>query len=156
MPIVIVALALMTAQANLKETLPQMTTITGSFAVKMLPPPEGPTEFVRLWLDKTFQGGLEGTSKVEMLASNGGDQASGGYVALERFTGKVEGKQGSFCLQHSGIMKPGLMEIQVRVTPGSGTGELLGIEGTLEIRKEGKLHFYTMQYRLATVITKEQ
>ena len=100
-------------------------------------------------LDKSFQGDLEGSSKVEMLASNGGDQASGGYVALERFTGKPHGKPGSFILQHRGTMKPGFMQIQVLVTPGSGTGDLAGIEGTFEIRKDGKRHFYTLRYTIA-------
>ncbi|MBM3760004.1 MAG: DUF3224 domain-containing protein [Acidobacteria bacterium] len=148
MPNVIFALALLLVEANPKGTIHKMITVEGSFEVKMQPPPEGRTEFVRLLLDKSFQGGLVGTSKVEMLASHGGDQPVGGYVALERFTGKLEGKQGSFAMQHSGTMKPGSMEIQVLVTPGSGTGELAGIEGQLEIRKDGKLPFDTLRYRL--------
>lgn len=132
-----------------KEKIRTMKTVTGSFEIKMLPPAgvaEG--EFVRLSLDKTFDGALVGTSRVEMMASNGGTSASGGYVALERFTGKLDGHAGSFILQHSGIMSPGAMEIKVLVTPGSGTGELENISGNFEIRKEGKQHFYTFHYEL--------
>ena len=123
---------------------------TGTFTVKMQPPPEtrAPGEFVRLRLDKTFQGSLEGTSEVEMLASNPGDQPAGGYVALERFTGTLEGRRGTFVMQHSGTMSPGNMQIDVRVTPGSGTAELAGIEGSLTIRIEDKQHFYDLQYSL--------
>lgn len=124
---------------------------TGSFEVKILPPAAGdaPADgFARLSLDKTFQGGLEGTSRVAMLASGGGGDASGGYVALERFTGKLMGRQGGFIMQHSGTMSPGSMEINVVVTPGSGTGELAGISGSLAIRREGKQHFYTLRFAL--------
>ncbi len=83
-----------------------------------------------------------------MLASGDGSSPSGGYVALERFHGKLDGRSGSFVMQHSGTMSPGSMEIKVIVTPGSGTGELEDISGTLEIRREGKQHFYTLQYEL--------
>ena len=92
-----------------KERARAMHEVTGSFEVKMLPPaadmPAG--GFMRLSLDKTFEGGLDGTSRVEMLASGDGRDASGGYVALERFTGKLQGKSGKFTMQHSGTMSPG-------------------------------------------------
>ena len=145
-----VALAGCLALAANQKRETAMHTATGTFDVKMLPPsaPPVPGDFVRLSLDKTFQGDLQGTSKVEMLASNGGDQASGGYVALERFTGTLQGKSGSFVMQHSGTMSPGAMDIKVLVSPGSGTGELAGIDGSLEIRKEGKQHFFTLKYTL--------
>lgn len=128
----------------------KVKTATGTFNVKMLPPAGGGPEdgFLRLALEKTFQGGLEGTSKVAMMATSDGRSPSGGYVALERFTGKLDGKAGSFTMQHSGIMSPEGTEIRVLVSPGSGTGELAGITGKLEIRIEGKQHFYTLEYRL--------
>ncbi len=133
-----------------KERARIMKTATGTFEVKILPPaaPAVKGDFVRLSIDKTFAGGLAGTSRVEMLASGDGSNPAGGYVALERFTGKLDGRSGSFIMQHSGTMSPGSMEIKVIVTPGSGTGELEDISGTLEIRREGKQHFYTLQYEL--------
>ncbi len=127
-----------------------MKTVTGTFEVTMLPPdtPPSPAGFVRLSLDKKFQGPLEGTSRVEMMATTDGKSPSGGYVALERFAGTLDGKSGGFILQHSGTMSPGAMQIGVLVSPGSGTGELAGISGSLEIRREGKQHFYTLHYTL--------
>ncbi|HLJ90282.1 MAG TPA: DUF3224 domain-containing protein [Candidatus Angelobacter sp.] len=127
-----------------------MDTATGTFEIKILPPAAdaAPSTFTHLSIDKTFQGGLEGTSLVEMMATSDGKSPSGGYVALERFTGKLNGKSGSFIMQHSGIMSPGTAEINILVSPGSGTGELAGITGTFEIRREGKQHFYTLKYKL--------
>jgi hypothetical protein len=136
-------------RASAKEHAPmQSRTAAGTFTVKMQPPQEtrGPGEFVRLRLDKRFEGGLAGTSEVEMLASNAGDQPSGGYVALERFTGMLDGRAGTFVMQHSGTMSPAGTRIEVQVSPGSGTGALAGIEGRLTIRIEGKQHFYELQY----------
>ena len=123
---------------------------TGTFTVKMQPPDAAPASgnFVRLRGDKTFEGALQGTSTSEMLASNGADQPAGGYVALERFTGALDGRSGSFIMQHSGTMSPKGMHIDVQVTPGSGTGDLAGLEGRLTIRIEGKQHFYDLEYSL--------
>ncbi len=121
----------------------------GTFTVTMrAPEPPAASEFVRLVLDKQFQGGLVGTSVVEMLASNAGDKPAGGYVALERFTGALDGRAGSFVMQHSGTTSPGGMHIDVQVSPGSGTGALAGLEGRLTIRIDGKEHFYDLQYTL--------
>jgi hypothetical protein len=146
-PCLVVALA----AAVIAREPDAMTTrrASGSFTVKMRPPEANATgEFVLLRLDKQFEGGLKGASVVEMLASNGGDQPSGGYVALERFTGTLDGKSGAFILQHSGTMAPGKMHIDVQVTPGSGSGDLAGIEGRLILRVEGKQHFYDLDYTL--------
>jgi hypothetical protein len=122
---------------------------SGTFTVRMQPrEAPRPGEFPRLRLDKTFAGGLQGTSTVEMIASNAGDQPSGGYVALERFTGTLEGRSGSFVLQHSGTMSPAGTHIDVLVTPGSGTGDLAGLEGRLTIRLDGNDHFYDLEYSL--------
>ena len=147
----VLACAALLGQANPKqEKKPRMITATGTFDVKMLPPAgDAPKDgFSRLSLDKSFQGPLEGTSRVEMMATGDGSSPSGGYVALERFTGKLDGKSGGFVMQHSGTMSPGSMQIVVVVSPGSGSGELKAISGTLEIRKEGKQHFYTLHYSL--------
>ena len=143
-----IALTLLAAQPAQEKR--RMKTATGSFEVKILPPaaPAAPDDFVRLSIDKTFTGGMTGTSRVEMLASGDGKSPSAGYVAMERFTGKLDGKSGRFFMQHSGVMSPGSMEINVVISPGSGTDELSGISGTLEIRREGKQHFYTLHYAL--------
>jgi hypothetical protein len=155
---IILAIALVSNGAlSLGQTKPdqqkdlRMNTATGTFAVKILPPAPRPGTndgFVHLSIDKTFQGGLQGASRVEMMATGDGTNPSGGYVALERFNGELNGKSGSFVMQHSGIMAPGMTEINVVISPGSGSGELAGIKGKLAIRLEGKQHFYTLTYEL--------
>ena len=49
-------------------------------------------------------------------------------------------------LQHSGIMANGEAELTVRIVPGSGTGELTGISGTLEIDNSDGKHSYILDY----------
>jgi len=53
--------------------------------------------------DKQFHGALEGTSKGEMLSA-GDPSSSAGYVAIEKVTGKLDGRSGSFVLLHSAFM----------------------------------------------------
>jgi hypothetical protein len=75
-------------------------------------------------------------------------EGSAGYVALERVTGTLNGKKGSFILQHSGSMKGGESTITVTVVPDSGTEELTGLAGTMQIIIEGKKHSYVFDYTL--------
>lgn len=124
----------------------------GTFEVDMQPlvDDEGWGGFARMSIDKTFQGDLEGQSKGVMLAAHTEVKGSAGYVALERVTATLAGRSGSFVLQHSGIMGQGEDSLDITVINDSGTGELKGISGTLEIifRKEG--HAYVFAYRLPT------
>ncbi|MGH8277039.1 MAG: DUF3224 domain-containing protein, partial [Steroidobacteraceae bacterium] len=87
----------------------------------------------RLTIDKRFHGDLEGISKGEMLATQTEVPGSAGYVALERVTGKLQGRSGSFVLQHSATMKRGTPTSSVTVVPDSGSGELKGIAGKMTI-----------------------
>lgn len=75
---------------------------------------------------------------------------SAGYVAIERVTGTLDGKRGTFVLQHSGTMNRGASSLSVTVVPGSGTGELVGLSGRTDIQiVEGK-HFYEIDFELRT------
>src|SRR5215510_5756497 len=135
-----------------KSTLKEVTmTARGTFEVKVTPQPRddsagGP--FDRLFLDKQFHGELEGTSKGQMLATTKAVEGSGGYVALELVTGKLNGRRGSFILQHKGTMSKGAYKIDVTVVPDSGTDELSGITGTMTIIIEGSNHSYNFEYTL--------
>jgi hypothetical protein len=104
--------------------------------------------FGRLALAKSFQGDLVGTSVGQMIASSDGRSGSGGYVALEKVTGTLHGRTGSFVLMHNGTMTPKSMEMRISVVPESGTGELAGIEGSFKILIEGKQHFWEFAYTL--------
>lgn len=119
---------------------------SGTFEVRLTPEPGGAVE--RRLIAKTFAGDLSGTSEGVMLSA--GDPAAGaaGYVAIERVAGTLAGRDGSFALQHSGIMAAGAHSLSVTVVPGSATGGLAGLEGTMEIRVEAGRHGYTLRYRL--------
>jgi hypothetical protein len=99
--------------------------------------------------EKKFHGDLEGTSELQMLTAGTNVKGSAGYVAMERVTGTLEGRQGSFVLQHSGTMNRGALQLSVSVVPDSGTGQLEGIGGTMTIKIEaGGKHFYEFDYTL--------
>ena len=104
----------------------------------------------RMSLDKQFHGELEATSVGEMLtAMSSSVQGSGVYVAVERVTGKLGSRSGSFALHHTGVMNRGVPQLTITVAPDSGTGELTGITGKLNIRIEsGGKHFYDFEYEL--------
>jgi len=96
--------------------------------------------------DKRFHGELDATSVVHMLAVHTGVEGSAAYVAIERLTGKLQGRSGSFFMQHNGTMNRGAATLALSVVPDSGTGELDGLAGTMKIDiTEGK-HFYTFDF----------
>ena len=102
----------------------------------------------RMSLDKRFDGDLSATGRGQMLTAMTAVQGSAGYVAIERVTGTLHGKSGSFVFQHTGRMAHGAQQLSISVVPDSGTGELTGISGTFRIQiVEGK-HFYEFDYRL--------
>ena len=102
--------------------------------------------FGRRSIDKRFHGDLEATSQGEML-SVGSAQGSGGYVAIERVTGLLHGREGSFALQHNATMTRGLPYLNIIVVPGSGTGALAGLNGTMKIDvAPGGAHSYEFDY----------
>jgi len=128
-----------------------MPSISGTFTVKMQPldVENIPAEAMigRRSIDKQFHGPLEATSKGQML-SIGSAQSSGVYVAVERVTGTLEGRRGSFALHHTGIMDRGKPALDIRVAPDSGTDELTGLTGTLAIDIRDGAHFYIFEYAL--------
>lgn len=102
----------------------------------------------RLTIDKQFHGDLEASGKGEMLATQTEVKGSAGYVALERVTGKLQGRVGSFVLQHSATMTRGEPESSVTVVPDSGTGELRGLSGKMNliVGPDGA-HSYEFEFR---------
>lgn len=128
-----------------------MNKASGTFAVKVTPqaPEEGDTSGIgRLLLDKQFEGDLEATSKGQMLAMSSAVEGSAGYVALEQVTGTLHGKTGAFALQHFGKMTRGTPELNVMVVPDSGTGDLEGLSGRLQIIIADGSHSYEFEYEL--------
>lgn len=101
-------------------------------------------------LDKEIHGDLEGTSKGQML-TGGIVKGSGGYVAMEKITGKLKGRSGSFLLQHSATMNKGEPHIQITVVPDSGTDQLTGLTGTFNIKIDASKHSYDFEYTLPEI-----
>ena len=124
----------------------------GEFEVTMIPADESPAEapIGRFRLDKTYHGPLTGSSEGQMLTHRTAVQGSAGYTALERVTGTLDGRSGSFVLLHYGEMTKGTpTKWGVSVVPDSGTDELVGLKGDLEIVMEGGKHEYVLRYELA-------
>ena len=99
-------------------------------------------------IDKRFSGDLEGTSEGEMLSAMSLVKGSAGYVAIEKVTGSLHGRRGTFVLQHSATMNRGAPLLSVTVIPDSGSGELTGLSGSLQIIIEDKKHSYLFDYSI--------
>ncbi len=126
---------------------------TGSFEVKLAPQkPDNPQAEAaglgRMSIDKQFDGDLEATSQGEMLSVLDRSLGSGGYVAMERVTGTLQGRAGSFVLQHDATMNRSAAKMEIFVVPDTGTGQLTGISGSMTISIEGGKHFYDFAYTL--------
>jgi hypothetical protein len=121
----------------------------GTFTVDVRPLTPAPAEGIgRYSINKTIHGDLEATTVGEMFTSGDPKQGAAGYVAIEVVTGTLAGKAGSFAMQHFATMDGAGPKMEVVVVPGSGTGELKGIEGSFGIRIEGGEHFYDFEYTL--------
>ena len=129
-----------------------MNHATGTFEVKLVPQTDdksGDASLGRMTIDKQFHGDLEGTSKGQMLTGMTETKGSAAYVAIEKFSGTLKGRTGTFILQHMGTMNRGEPHLTVTVVPDSGTGQLAGLSianFTLKI-DEGK-HSYEFDYTL--------
>lgn len=120
----------------------------GTFDVKMAPQADDTADVGRMTLDKTFLGDLEASSIGQMIAVRTPTEGSAGYVAMERVTGTLGGKKGSFALQHFGTMNRGKQHLRIEIVPDSGTDGLAGISGTLDIIIEKGAHSYVLDYTL--------
>jgi hypothetical protein len=100
---------------------------------------------------KQFRGDLEATSTGEMLTAGTNTKGSAGYVAIERVSGTLHGRKGTFILQHSGTMTRGAPQLTITVVPDSGTGELEGLAGTMAIKVAGGAHSYEFDYTLTEI-----
>ena len=102
----------------------------------------------RMSIDKVFLGDLEATSKGEMLTAMTAVAGSAGYVAIERVAGKLNGRSGTFVLQHTGTMTRGEQQLSIMVVPDSGTGQLTNLAGKMTITIKDTRHSYDFEYTL--------
>lgn len=126
--------------------------VNGSFEVKVTREPAHDTvdgvALGRARIDKRFEGALDAVGTGEMLSAGTPVQGSAAYSAIERVTGVLLGKRGSFVLQHTGVMNRGESSLTLSVVPDSGTGELVGLRGRMGIRIEEGKHFYDFDFEL--------
>lgn len=123
----------------------------GQFDVRRTAQAQSPDEaalFARHELAKVFHGDLDATGAGVMLSIGTAVAGSAAYSALEVVRGRLHGREGTFALQHTGLMARGAPALTIRVVPDSGTGGLAGLDGTLDIRIEGGQHFYDFDYWL--------
>jgi hypothetical protein len=125
---------------------------TGAFDVKISPltlsEQSADPKLGRMSIEKQYHGELEATAKGEMLTAESEMKDSGVYVAVERVTGTLHGKKGSFAMHHTGVMSRGKPELKISVVPDSGKDDLQGLTGTMNIRIESGKHFYDFDYSL--------
>jgi hypothetical protein len=123
----------------------------GPFDVKVTPQDDKSADAMlgRMTLDKHYHGDLEATGIGQMLTAGTEVKGSGAYVAIEKVAGTLKGRTGSFMLQHSGTMSGGNFQLTVTVVPDSGTGQLAGISGKMNITiAAGGKHSYDLEYTL--------
>jgi|SRR5688572_21351788 hypothetical protein len=130
-----------------------MKRATGSFEVSLQPlsntEVSGDAMLGRMLLTKKFSGDLSGSARGQMLSAVTPIKGSAGYVAIDHVTAELDGRKGSFLLQHSGAMNRGVPTLSIMVVPDSGTGELAGLSGTLSINIIDGQHFYDFIYSIS-------
>jgi hypothetical protein len=156
--VVAIGAAILAANAAARPAIPEENPmseyitpahVSGRFDVKLIPQDDtdDPSGLARLLLDKTFHGELEATSRGQMLGVRTAGNTSGGYVAMEKVTGTLQGRSGSFWLQHYGVARRGVNTLTLEVVPDSGEGELEGLGGAMRIVvKEGGAHYYEFDF----------
>ena len=134
------------------QGLNRMPIAKGTFTVEMKP--QGDPSSIegvstgRMALNKRFEGDLVAVGQGEMLTALTPTKGSAGYVAIERVTGTLHGRSGSFVFQHSGTMNQGAQQLSITVVPGSGAGALAGLQGSFKLDIVEGRHFYAFEYTL--------
>jgi hypothetical protein len=128
----------------------------GEFEVQLSPqnpePQIAAAGLRRLLIDKEFRGDLQGRSMGQMISAGTDVAGSAGYVAMEKVTGNLLGRNGSFVLQHSGTMERGMPSLSINVVPDSGTDSLLGLRGEMQIVIEDGKHYYEFDYEFGSEV----
>jgi hypothetical protein len=122
-------------------------TARGTFEVTVTPQ-DADGGIGRFALAKTWHGDLAGTGHGLMLSAGDPSKGAAGYVALEVVDGILHGRAGSLAFQQLGVMQGGGQELRYDVVPGSGTGDLAGIRGSLALTIDDSGHSYALTYTL--------
>jgi Protein of unknown function (DUF3224) len=137
-------------QTNRPQEKKFMNEVSGEFDVKIVPLATEDDKMGMMALDKKYHGDLNATGKGRALTGMTEVKGSAAYVAIERVHGKLKGVEGTFLLQHTGVMAKGTQSLVVRIVPDSGAGDLAGIEGEMHIKIADGKHFYRLEYTLGS------
>ncbi len=121
---------------------------TGPFDVKLAPQPSDDPSLGRMSLDKHYHGDLDATGTGQMLTGGDFKTGSAAYVAMEKVTGTLKGRTGTFLMQHSGMLTRGAQQLAINIVPDSGTGQLTGIAGKMDVKITEGNHLYELEYTL--------
>ena len=146
---ILLASALLAPQAGAPKETSMPHHARGTFTTDIRPLTPAPADGLgRFSINKQIHGDLEATTQGEMFSGGDPKQGVAGYVAIEVVTGSLNGRQGTFALQHFATMDAAGPKMQVIVVPGSGTGGLKGISGTFTIKIDKSGHSYDFEYTL--------
>ena len=153
----LLVVALFVSHVALAQEPNSMTQIArGTFSVKIQPDADADihegVSLGRMKFDKMFEGDLVGTGAGTMLTSQNANTGAAVYVAIERVSGTLGGRKGSFVFQHLGTMTPNSRELSIRVVPDSGTGELAGLSGVFTLTINDGVHAYAFEYTLPAAL----
>lgn len=106
-------------------------------------------KLTRAKVTKSFTGDIEGEGQVEYLMMYRSD-GTAAFVGLERISGRIGDKSGTFVLRRTGVFEDGQAKESYSVIPGSATGNLRGLrgEGSSAVG-HGMEHPFTLDYELA-------
>jgi hypothetical protein len=105
-------------------------------------------KLTRANVKRSFSGDLEGEGTLEYLMAYRPD-GTAEFLGMERVVGKLEGREGSFVLQHRGAYEAGVAKAELLVVPGTATGELEGLSGKGDFAAgHEKKHHMRLDYRI--------
>ncbi|MEQ9404692.1 MAG: DUF3224 domain-containing protein [Cyclobacteriaceae bacterium] len=122
-----------------------MATAKGNFEINMVPQTDEKAPAGRMTLDKVYLGDMEGTGAGQMISKRI-ENGAAAYFAIEEFSGTVGGKSGGFTLLHNGFMDKESQSLSIVIMEGSGSGELEGISGSMNIIQDSGNHAYELEY----------
>ena len=120
--------------------------ISATFSVDLQPAAGELTGTSRYDFTKVWAGGIDGVSSGIMLSAGDPGSGTAGYVALETFEGSIGGHRGTIALQQFGTMGNGEQVLRYELVPGSGTGELAGFSGVLEMAVDDGRHEVALRF----------
>ena len=120
---------------------------TGIFDVDLTPQDDADTPAGRMLLKKSYRGDMSGSAAGQMLSKRL-ENGPAAYFAVEEFSGSINGKEGSFTLLHAGRLSDEGSSLEITILPGSGTGELATISGSMSISQDAEGHRYDLEYEL--------